>query len=236
MTDQELASQWDPEHRLAALTTLVSGILVIVGTALVFTVGTGPIEALVEGRAAGAFEVTMLGGLLLIVDLSLVVCVVALAHTFAEERGFGTALTTAVTTLATTVAATVHLIWAYIASSPEVEMPTRVTQFATWVGANLWMLPLFGVLVGATLLALALALWHSPLRFSRRLGKAAATVGGLLVVLAPFTGSVPEQPAFVAVAVILLATVGISALLLVALVRVGLLLRGARRKEPVTVA
>jgi hypothetical protein len=236
MTDQELASQWDADHRLAAATSLAAGALVVVGTALVFTVGMGPIEALVAGQAAGAFEVTMLGGLLLIVDLALLVFVVAMAHTFSEGRSFGLTVTTAVATLATTAAATMHLIWVHMASTPEVEMPAQVTQFATWLAVNLWMLPLFGLLVGATLLALALALRHSALRVARRLGTAAALVGGLLVVLAPFTGFGPGQPAFAAVAETMLATGAVSALLLVVLVRLGLLLLRARRREPMPIA
>jgi len=236
MTDQELASQWDADHRLAATTSLASGALVIVGTALVFTVGVGPIEALVAGQAAGAFEVTVLASLLLIVDLALLVFIVALAHTFTEGRSFGLTVNTAVATLATTAAATVHLIWAHIASTPEVDAPAKVTQFATWLAVNLWMLPLFGLLVGATLLALALALHHSLFRVARRLGTAAAIVGGLLVLLAPFTGFGPGQPAFATVAETMLATGAISALLVVALVRLGLLLMRARRRAPVPIA
>lgn len=236
MTDQELASQWDADHRLAATTSLASGALVVVGTALVFTVGAGPIEALVAGQAAGAFEVTLLGGLLLIVDLALLVFVVALAHTFTEGRSIGLTVTAAVATLATAAAATVHLIWAHVASAPEVGAPAQVTQFATWLAVNLWMLPLFGLLVGATLLALALAFRHSPFRLARHLGTVAAVVGGLLVLLAPFTGFGAGQPAFAAVAAIMLATGGISALLIVALVRLGLLLMRSRRREPVPIA
>ena len=44
MNDQELASHWDADHRFAAITTLASGLLVIVGTALFFTLGMGPAE------------------------------------------------------------------------------------------------------------------------------------------------------------------------------------------------
>ena len=44
---------------------------------------------------------------------------------------------------------------------------------------------------------------------------------------APFSGFAPDQSALVAVAVITLATVGISVLLVVVLVRLALLLRGA---------
>lgn len=235
MTDQELASQWDADHHLAAITSLASGALVVLGTALVFSVGIGPVEALIADRTVHPFEVTMVGGLLLIVDVALLVFVVALAHAFTQGRSFGLTVTTAVAALATAAAATVHLIWVYLASAPDVDAPAQVTQFATWLAVNLWMLPVFGLLVGATLLALALALRHSPIRFARRLGTASAVIGGWLVVLAPFTGVGPDQPAFVAVAAILLATGGISALLLVALVRLGLLLRSARRREPVPI-
>ena len=96
MTDQELASQWDADHRLAAITSLASGALVVLGTALVFTVGIGPVEALIADRTVHPFEVTMVGGLLLIVDVALLVFVVALAHAFTQGRSFGLTVTTAV--------------------------------------------------------------------------------------------------------------------------------------------
>ena len=226
MNDQELASHWDADHRLAAITTLASGLLVIIGTALFYTFGMGP-AALVSGQAAGPMAVTMRGGLLLIVDVALLVVVVALAHTFSEGRSIGLTVTTGVATLATASAAAIHLVWVYLASNLEFEVPAQATQFATWLALNVWLLPLFGLLVGATLLALALALRASPFRFARRLGTASAVIGGLLVALAPFSGYSPDQSALVTVAVITIATVGISVLLVVALVRLGLLLKGA---------
>ena len=226
MNDQELASHWDADHRLAAITTLASGLLVIIGTALFFTLGMGP-AALVSGQAAGPMAVTMRGGLLLIVDVALLVVVVALAHTFSEGRSIGLTVTTGVATLATASAAAIHLVWVYLASNLEFEVPAQATQFATWLALNLWLMPLFGLLVGATLLALALALRASPFRFARGLGTASAVIGGLLVALAPFSGYAPDQSALVTVAVITIAAVGISVLLVVALVRLGLLLKGA---------
>ena len=227
MNDQELASHWDADHRLAAITTLASGLLVIIGTALFFTLGMGP-AALVSGQAAGPMAVTMLGGLLLIVDVALLVVVVALAHTFSEGRSIGLTVTTGVATLATASAAAIHLVWVNLASNLEtMEVPAQATEFATWLALNVWLLPLFGLLVGATLLALALALRASPFRFARRLGTASAVIGGLLVALAPFSGYSPDQSALVMAAVITIATVGISVLLVVALVRLGLLLKGA---------
>ncbi|HHU38377.1 MAG TPA: hypothetical protein GXZ45_03720 [Propionibacterium sp.] len=192
-----------------------------------FTVGMGPVEALVSGQAAGPMAVTMLGGLLLIVDVALLVVVVALAHTFSEGRSIGLTVTTGVATLATASAAAIHLVWVNLASNLEVEVPAQTTHFATWLAVNVWLLPLFGLLVGATLAALALALRASTFRFARRLGTASAVLGGLLVALAPFSGFAPDQSALVAVAVITLATVGISVLLVVALVRLALLLRGS---------
>ena len=227
MNDQELASHWDADHRLAAITTLASGLLVIIGTALFFTLGMGP-AALVSGQAAGPMAVTMLGGLLLIVDVALLVVVVALAHTFSEGRSIGLTVTTGVATLATASAAAIHLVWVNLASNLEtMEVPAQATEFATWLALNVWLLPLFGLLVGATLLALALALRASPFRFARRLGTASAVIGGLLVALAPFSGYSPDQSALVMAAVTTIATVGISVLLVVALVRLGLLLKGA---------
>ena len=227
MNDQELASHWDADHRLAAITTLASGLLVIIGTALFFTLGMGP-AALVSGQAAGPMAVTMRGGLLLIVDVALLVVVVALAHTFSEGRSIGLTVTTGVATLATASAAAIHLVWVNLASNLEtMEVPAQATEFATWLALNVWLLPLFGLLVGATLLALALALRASPFRFARRLGTASAVIGGLLVALAPFSGYSPDQSALVMAAVTTIATVGISVLLVVALVRLGLLLKGA---------
>lgn len=69
----------------------------------------GPVEALVSGQAAGPMAVTMLGGLLLIVDVALLVVVVALAHTFSEGRSIGLTVTTGVATLATASAAPISL-------------------------------------------------------------------------------------------------------------------------------
>ena len=222
MNDQELASHWDADHRLAAITTLASGLLVIIGTALFYTFGMGP------GQVTAPIAVTMRGGLLLIVDVALLVVVVALAHTFSEGRSIGLTVTTGVATLATASAAAIHLVWVNLASNLEtMEVPAQATEFATWLALNVWLLPLFGLLVGATLLALALALRASPFRFARRLGTASAVIGGLLVALAPFSGYSPDQSALVTAAVITIATVGISVLLVVALVRLGLLLKGA---------
>ena len=221
MNDQELASHWDADHRLAAITTLASGLLVIIGTALFYTFGMGP------GQVTAPIAVTMRGGLLLIVDVALLVVVVALAHTFSEGRSIGLTVTTGVATLATASAAAIHLVWVYLASNLEFEVPAQATQFATWLALNLWLMPLFGLLVGATLLALALALRSSPFRFARGLGTASAVIGGLLVALAPFSGFAPDQSALVSVAATTLAAVGISVLLVVALVRLGLLLKGA---------
>ena len=137
-------------------------------------------------------------------------------------------MTTGVATLATASAAAIHLVWVNLASNLEtMEVPAQATEFATWLALNVWLLPLFGLLVGATLLALALALRASPFRFARRLGTASAVIGGLLVALAPFSGYSPDQSALVMAAVITIATVGISVLLVVALVRLGLLLKGA---------
>ena len=222
MNDQELASHWDADHRLAAITTLASGLLVILGTALFYTFGMGP------GQVTAPIAVTMRGGLLLIVDVALLVVVVALAHTFSEGRSIGLTVTTGVATLATASAAAIHLVWVNLASNLEtMEVPAQATEFATWLALNVWLLPLFGLLVGATLLALALALRASPFRFARRLGTASAVIGGLLVALAPFSGYSPDQSALVMAAVITIATVGISVLLVVALVRLGLLLKGA---------
>jgi hypothetical protein len=232
MTDQELAARWDADHRLAATASFVSGLVVVVGTALMFSIGTVPVEAIVQGHTASAFEVTLVTGLLLVIDIALLLFVVGLAHAFTEGRSFGLTATSAVVTLATTASATLHLTWGYVASSPEVDLPAEIVQFVTWLSVNLWLLPLFGLLVGATLLALTLALRTSSFRFARRLGTASAVVGGVLFVLAPFTGFEPNQQALGAVAAILLATVGISALLLVALVRLGMLLRKARHIQP----
>lgn len=232
MTDQELAAHWDADHRLAATVSFISGSVVVVGTALLFSVGMVPVEAIVQGHAASAFEVTMIAGLLLITDIALLLFVVGLAHALTEGRSFGLTATNAVVTLATTASAALHLTWGYVASSPETDLPAELVQFVTWLSVNLWLLPLFGLLVGATLVALSLALRTSTFRFARRLGTASAVVGGVLCVLAPFTGFGPDQQALVAVAAILVTTGGISALLLVALVRLGMLLRKTRQIEP----
>ncbi len=233
MTDQALAAGWDADQRLAAIVSFISGSVVVVGTALMFSLGIGPVEEITQGRTAGAFEITLVASLLLVIDIALLLFVVGLAHAVTEGRSFGLTATSAVATLATTASATLHLIWGYVASVPETGLPAELVQFVTWLAANLWLLPLFGLLVGATLLALSLALRASGFKFARRLGAASAVVGGILCALAPFTGFAPGQQAWVAVAAILVASVGISALLLVALVRLALLLRKARTTEPI---
>lgn len=232
MNDKELAARWDADHRLAATASFVSGLVVVVGTAVMFTIGTVPVEAIIQGQAASASEITLVTGLLLVIDIALLLFVVGLAHAFAEGQSFGLTAATAVVTLATTASATLHLTWGYVASSPEMELPNELVQFVTWLSVNLWLLPLFGLLVGATLLALTLALRTSSFRFARRLGTAAAVVGGILFLLAPFTGFEQDQLALGAVTMILVATVGISALLVAALVRLGLLLRTHRQVRP----
>lgn len=229
MTDQESAARWDADHRLAATTSFISGLVVVVGTALMFSVGTIPVEAIVAGNTAGAFEITLVTGLLLVIDIALLLFVLGLAHAFTEGRSFGLTVTNAVVTLATTASATLHLTWGYVASTPEVDLPAELVQFSTWLSVNLWLLPLYGLLVGATLLALSMPLRSSSFRFSRRLGTASAVVGGVLFLVAPFTGYGHDQLALGAVAAILVTTVGISVLLLVALVRLGILLSGARK-------
>ena len=232
MNDKELAARWDADHRLAATASFVSGLVVVAGTALMFTIGTVPVEAIIQGQTASAFEITLVTGLLLVIDIALLLFVVGLAHAFAEGQSFGLSAATAVVTLATTASATLHLTWGYVASSPEMALPNELVQFVTWLSVNLWLLPLFGLLVGATLLALTLALRTSSFRFAQRLGTASAVVGGILFLLAPFTGFGQDQLALGAVAMVLVATVGISALLVAALVRLGLLLRRQRQALP----
>ena len=231
MTDQELAAHWDADHRLAATVSLVAGAVVAVGTGLLFTVGLAPIEAINQGKSTSPFAVTMVAALMLLVDVALLAFVVGLAHALTEGRPFVLALSTAVATLATTVSAALHLVWGNVAAALEVGLPVGIVQFVTWLAANLWLLPLFALLVGATLLALSLALHFSDFRFARRLGTASAVVGGILCALAPFTGYEPGQPAWAMVVVTTVAVVGISALLLVALVRLGMMLRGVRHAE-----
>jgi len=231
MTDQELAARWDADHRLAAIVSFVAGAVVVVGTALLFSIGLAPIEEINQGQATSAFAVTLVAGLMILVDVALLAFVVGLGHALIEGRPFVLALSTAVATLATTASATLHLIWGNVAAALEMELPAGLVQFVTWLAANLWLLPLFALLVGATLLALSLALHTSDFKFARRLGTASAVVGGILCVLAPFTGYDPGQPAWLAVAVTMVAAVGISALLLVALVKLGMMLRVARPVE-----
>lgn len=232
MTDQDLAARWDADHRLAAVVALGAGVLVIVGTALMFTVGVGPMGEVVQGRPAAPFAITLVTGLLLLVDVALLVFVLGLAHALTEGASFGLTVTTAVATMATSASATVHLVAGYVVSSPEGSTAGLVT-FSGWLSANLWLLPLFGLLVGATLVALGLTLRTGPSRFGRRLGTASAVVGGVLIAVAPFTGAAPNEPAIAAVVAIFVATVGISALLAVALVRVGMLLARSRHVERV---
>ncbi len=177
MNDKELAARWDADHRLAATASFVSGLVVVAGTALMFTIGTVPVEAIIQGQAASPFEITLVTGLLLVIDIALLLFVVGLAHAFAEGQSFGLSAATAVVTLATTASATLHLTWGYVASSPEMALPNELVQFVTWLSVNLWLLPLFGLLVGATLLALTLALRTSSFRFAQRLGTASARCG-----------------------------------------------------------
>jgi len=106
--------------------------------------------------------------------------------------------------------------------------PVGRVQCATWLAVNLWVLPLYGLLVGATLLAVSLALRASEFAFARRLGTVSAALGSILCVLSPFSGFEPDQLALVAVATIGVATIGVLGLLLVALVRLGVLLRQTR--------
>jgi len=223
MTDQELAAGWDADHRLAATVSFGAGLVIIVGVTAWFSL-MNVVGVAVEGQRPDAFLATLVAAILLIVDVALLVFVVGLAYTFSAGRAFGLAVTGAVAALATAVSAALHLTWGYVVATPETELPSTALAFATWLALNLWMLPLFGLLVGATLLALALPLRTSQFRVGRRLGVASMVVGGLLCVLAPFSGFSPEQPAFVAVGAILVATAGISGLLLVSLVRLGVLL------------
>lgn len=231
MTDRELAAGWDAAHRQAAAVTFFAGLVILLGCLAWFS-SMETAGSLLEGQQPSAFLVTLIAGILLIVDVALLVFVVALAHTFSAGRSLGLAVTTAVATLTTTTSAVLHLLWGYAVATPEVEgaLPEGALQFLTWLALNIWLMPLFGLLVGATLLALSLALRGSDFRLARRLGMASLVIGALLCVLAPFTGFAPEQPAFAAVAAILVATAGIGALVLIALVRIGALLWGTRRK------
>ncbi len=207
MNDQELTSTpWDADHRLAAITTLASGLLVIIGTALFFTLGMGPAEALVSGQAAGPMAVTMLGGLLLIVDVRPSWSSVALAHTFSEGRSIGLTVTTGVATLATASAAAIHLVWVNLASNlgddggagaghrvRHVARPERVA------------LPLFALVGPHPRPACSLGPLRRPLPAvsrARAAPTASAVIGGLLVALAPFSGYSPDQSALVTAAVI----------------------------------
>ncbi len=228
MADQELATQWDADHRLAAVASFAAGMVVVVGAALWLTLGMA-----LAGQTATAFLVTLVAGLLLITDVALLVFVVGLAHALTRPGSFGLVLTTAVASLATAVSATLHLLWGHLASVPKVEadIPSGVADFVTWLALNLWLMPLFGLLVGATLLALAMALRASDFTLARRLGTASAVVGGILVVLGPFAGFSPDQSAIVAVIAILVAAVGISGLLAVALLRLGVLLWRSRGRS-----
>jgi hypothetical protein len=228
MSDQEVAAGWDADHRLAARVAFVAGLLAILGAAVWSTLGMAVAAPLIEGRPVGAFQVTAVAGVLLLTDIALLAFVVGLAHAVSATRSFELVLSSAVASLATTVSATLHLVWGYAASSLELTLPPEVVHFITWLALNLWFLPLYALLVGATLVALWLALRRSRLRFARRLGTASAVIGAALCVLGPFTGFAPDQPAFVAVAVILLACAGIGVLVLVAEVRLGLLLWGTR--------
>ena len=168
MTDRELAAQWDPDHRLAALSSLVAGLVVVVGTVLIFSVALSPVEAIINGGTAGTFGINVAAALLLAVDLCLLVFVVGLVHALSDHRSFAVTLVTAVATLTTTVSATIHLVWGYAASGAEVELAAPEVHFITWLSANLWLMPLYGLLVGATLVGVALALHHSSLRLDRK--------------------------------------------------------------------
>ena len=230
-SDRELAARWDTDHRLAALVAFVAGLIAIAGAAVWFTLGMSVANPLVEGRSSGVFEIGVVAGVLLLTDVALLVFVVGLAFAASASRSFGLTATVAVASLTTAVSATLHLVWSYAASWLEVGLPADLVQFVTWLALNLWLMPLYGLLVGATLVALWLPLRSSEFRFARRLGAASLIVGGLLCVLGPFTGSGPDVPAFAAVAAILLATGGIGVLLVVALVRLGSLLWRTRRRS-----
>ena len=230
-SDRELAARWDTDHRLAALVAFVAGLIAIAGAAVWFTLGMSVANPLVEGRSSGVFEIGVVAGVLLLTDVALLVFVVGLAYAASASRSFGLTATVAVASLTTAVSATLHLVWSYAASSLEVGLPAGLVHFVTWLALNLWFIPLYGLLVGATLVALWLPLRSSEFRFARRLGAASLIVGGLLCVLGPFTGSGPDVPAFAAVAAILLATGGIGVLLVVALVRLGSLLWRTRRRS-----
>lgn len=229
MTDRELAAEWDAAHRQAAAVTFFAGLVILLGCLAWFS-SMETAGSIMEGQQPSAFLVTLIAGILLIVDVALLVFVVALAHTFSAGRSLGLAVTTAVATLTTTTGAVLHLLWGYAVATPEVALSGTVVEFLTWLALNIWLMPLFGLLVGATLLALSLALRGSDFRLARRLSVACLVIGALLCVLAPFTGFSPEQPAFAAVAAILVAGGGIGALILVALVRIGALLWRTRRK------
>ena len=227
VTDRELAAGWDAAHRQAATVTFFAGLVIILGCVAWF----GSMEAagaMVDGQRPSPFLATLIAGILLIVDVGLLVFVVGLAHAF-SSRSFALALTAAVATLTTTTSAALHLLWGYAVATPEVALQEGAVEFLTWLALNIWLMPLFGLLVGATLLALGFALRGSDFRLARRLGLASLIIGALLVALAPFTGFSPEQSPFVAVAAILVSTGGIGALVLVALVRIGALLWRTRR-------
>ena len=134
-----------PPRRLAATVSFISGTVVVVGTALLFSIGMVPVEAIAQGHATDAFGVTMIAGLLLITDIALLLFVVGLAPSLTEGRSFGLTATNAVVTLATTASAVLHLTWGYVASSPDTDLPAELVQFVTWLSVNLWLLPLFGL-------------------------------------------------------------------------------------------
>ena len=240
MTDQEFIATWDADHRSAARITFVAGLVVALGAA-VWLALMDPVASplILGGRATSGFQIVLLAGILMLTDVALLEFVVGLAYTFTRGLSLGLVLTVGVATLATGVAGLLHLMWGY-AVSFEVDLPADFVHFTTWLGINLWMLPLYGLLVGATLLAVALALHHSELRFARLLGRGAAVVGAILCVLAPFTGfgdagsagGPQDDSAFVSVAMILLTLVGVVALLVAALVKLGMLLWGKRAAAP----
>lgn len=228
-SDLERATQWDADHRLAASAAFVAGVVVVGGAALWFTLGMYVAGRTIEGQSAGAFLTTLAAGVLLLTDVALLVFVVGLSHALTQGQSFARTATTAVATLATTASATLHLVWGHMPVTYEVELSPASIQFTTWLAVNLWMLPLFGVLVGATLVALGAALRSSEFRFSQRLGTASLVVGAILCVLGPLTGFEPGQMAWASVVATVVATGGISALLAVALVRLGSLLMRTRQ-------
>lgn len=230
MTDLELAAHWDSDHRLAAVTALAAGALAVVGAAL-WSWGSSEIVGGGAAAVPSAFVVGLVAASLLLTDVALLVFIVGLAHAVSRSR-FGVGLTTAVATLATTAAATLHLVWGHVPLGLEVTLPPEVVDFSTWLALNIWLLPLFGLLVGVTLVALGLALRTSDFTFARRVAVPALVAGATLCLLVPFAGFGPEQSALVAVAAIVVACLAVGGLLLATLVWLGMVLARTRTHTP----